>query len=502
MKVIGLDVPPEHVVAFEKLVAKPKVNSHGNGTARTRRSATRSRRLPPREKLQKDILAAVKFLAERIGKEPGSQDSNDFIGDQMAKLAQGIFEVAYWRKAEVLESVFITNNPGWSIDGDPSPYAYRREDNMPTIAHYGDGTIGGSSASYGGGTVDGFFIDGHLTWNRTVYKIDRRTTKKKAEPALIYWETNVNVNADARGSKPMFSTVLRCYMTTDDGEPITTLKNPVEKIPVHAEPNERGCTSLYWRYRIPAGDYPYWHGSIKRTMLKNLPTISTIDEGGTINRAVVCSAPRPMFGHAFNNNTGISTSVDSVPDIYQMPKAGPVVLIHANAFVPGFSNQLDTYDGYTYTDTWTTDDINWKTDTKMSVKNIGSPWWFKWDIAGSIQLPLAVIKTIQLTGTMQQYNTTAHPFMQQAAKGFVLNGDISYDEDEEEYTYTYDHFDYNYVIAAATPPAWAILQGKIFPVTRKKYKLKIGKGPEVVEETQTTSSPIYPVNYFVFIPRQ
>lgn len=500
MKITGLNVPGPLVQKFKLIVTQPKVDHDGNGTARSRRGAKRQKAGPKKEPIGKDVRDAVAFLADRIGLIKGTSEYQDFQGNQLKLIDAGIFQEAYWTKCEIIETTYLKNLPTNVPDDSPSPYSFRHGDNLPSITTYGNGTSGSGPARYEGGTNEGYFEDGLLVWSRTIYKIGRERRKNKVEPALLQLKTNIAISSSSRASKAMLSIVLRCYITDDSGTALTTTENPVAKIPPASEPNIRGCTSLYWRYRIPAGEAPYYSATVERTVVKNLPTMSTIDDIPHATRAVVTCAPRPMFGHAFNNNISINTTLDSVPDIYQIVKPAALSLFWSKPFVANVFNE-PPYIQLEFNDiTWKTGDVTWHSRSN----GVATPGFYNytWSVTSTIEVPLAVITVSKVSGFFQPGPNNAPWSHIARASGFQLYGDMVYDEAEGIYHYTLDYFNYDVHHDGVPDSQSNDLLSIPISITRKVFEQEIGKGRTLVSSTTVVGYPDLPVRYNVMFYAQ
>lgn len=324
MKITNQDISPELAELYASLISTTQTGAFAGLLARTRRQARISANKQRRTINYADITAAVEILMERLGYTRGTKDFRDAVRLEKFAINSGTWNPAYWQKCEILTNVFLVNSPVSVPDDTPPPYGYRDQNNMPTIPTYGTGSADNGPARYNGIISTGYFHDVTLAWRRTVYKLAQAIDQDLIEPAIISFEGTLTVESSTRGSRPMFSLIMRNYLGDSNSTSLTTTANPVDKVPPASPPTIKGCQSLYWRYKIPADTAPYYNAIKLRIILRNLARLSTIDAAGNMTRAVIITAPRPMFGRGFNNNTSVVTQLTGTPDIYQiLPQVPP-----------------------------------------------------------------------------------------------------------------------------------------------------------------------------------
>ncbi len=320
MKITSQNIPPELATLYASLISTTSTGAQAGTRATTRRGAMISPNKKQNRAVYNDITAAVEILIERLGNYKTPEEFRAKVRAEMGAINNGEWNPAYWIKCKVLTTNYLGNIPASVADNNPPPYAYRDPANMPTRTTYGAGSTDTAPARYTGQTLGGLFCDTLLVWCRTTYRLEEAIGQDKKNPAIISYGGTLTVEGDMRGSRPMLSLILRCYLTDEAGAALTTTANPADGVPPSAPPTARGCNSIYWRYILPATTAPFFNTIKLRKILRNLAAIASIETSGDMTRAVIMSAPRPMFGRGFNNNTAINSSLTGAPNIYQIRK--------------------------------------------------------------------------------------------------------------------------------------------------------------------------------------
>lgn len=320
MKITNRAVPPELQQLADSLISETKAGQGMGTQARTRRGSRLSPNLKSKTTDYSDITAAVEELIIRQGTPPGSADFNAKVRAEIKEIEAGNWNPAYWMACEILSTDYLGNVPASAADPAPPPYGYRDAANMPTLPTYGAGAPDIAPARYTGARSGSLFLDTLLVWQRTIYKLAEPIKQDKKEPAIISYDGTLTVATDKRGSRPMLSIIMRLFLTDQTGGALGSTANPTDGVPPSAPATVKGCLSLYWRYILPSTSAPFFNTTRLRRIVRNLAKSATIDAAGDMDRAVIITAPRPMFGRGFNNNNTVNTTLAGSPEIYQINK--------------------------------------------------------------------------------------------------------------------------------------------------------------------------------------
>lgn len=318
MKITNQAVPPELDTLYKTLVSTNTTGPGAGTQARTRTGAT----ISPAKKRKPDdtnnIRPAVEKLIAYLHTRQNPPPYIPTVYEEIENIANGIFNPDFWVKCEEISNKFYKSTPTNAFDPNPPPYAYRDEFNLPTRPTYTTGIFDASPARYAGQTTAGFFYDSYLVWQTTLFILKNPISNDTDEPAILFWNPTITINTDHRGSRPMLSVLMRSWIERVGSPELTTLDTPTYKTYPPGQQKTRQVKSLYWRYVVPVTAPPFFSLSQPRRIIQNLLKAASIGTEQDMQRARVVSAPRPVFGRGFNNNTTIQTSVTNKPRIYQI----------------------------------------------------------------------------------------------------------------------------------------------------------------------------------------
>lgn len=290
------------------------------------------RRFP---KLYADLEHACAELAARLNMPPAQPGTDDFIAAQVAALKRGFFDPLYWTPCEKLWTEYLSCEPHNALDPAPPPYAYRDPDNAPSKVTYPDGQTGYPPPRFDGATVFHAWHDLGWTWSKTLWRLAAKIDNLHYQPTLLSIAGNIVVDADRRGSRPMFTVVCAAFIGDENNPDISTLRPPLAK-----------TISFHWRYHVPPTMPPFYHPHIERQMLASLLGRAKFQPSHENTHACVTIAPAPMKGKRFNNNTHISTALYTEAQIYQL-RPPPVAL--ATPYSYEYGDVIWTFDRDTLT---------------------------------------------------------------------------------------------------------------------------------------------------------
>lgn len=278
--------------------------------AKVKPKAKRKRGVRRPSLLYRDLEAAAQELARRLKMPPAQPSTAEFIRAQVDAMKRGFFDPLYWIQAEELWTSYLTSDPVNTLDLSPPPYAYRDPDNAPSRVTYPDGQTGFPPARYHGRTQFHAFRDLDWTWRKTLFRLAAPITPNQFEPTILHLAGPIVVDADRRGSRPMFSVVARVYIGDENNPDISTLRPPLTR-----------AFNFLWRYRPPPASPPYYHVTDDRILYASVNSRATYQPFANLTHALVTSAPMPMKGRRFNNNTRVSTAAYLTPTLYQLRPA-------------------------------------------------------------------------------------------------------------------------------------------------------------------------------------
>lgn len=305
MKYTGQDIPPELLSAYKELISNASATMPIDGTARTRQGARMSQQRD-RTKADRWQWAAEKVYEQIKGLKDVDTGSG-FISEEKNRLRNGIFNTAYWIPANILTPEYLKATASNTTDPTPPPYDYRNPANKPSIVTYPDGTLDSAPMSASGATVGDQWNDNSLTWRRTTSYLMTNGTKPAELPIIWATEGTMTVDASDRPSRPMLSLKVKAFLSDIE----STLTSPIS-------PPLDPAISLYWPYEIPPSVAPFYHAQIP-IIRKEVLNGSIIDTSTTLpERLTVLTAPFPMQGKGYNNNTSVTTSYTDQEYIFQL----------------------------------------------------------------------------------------------------------------------------------------------------------------------------------------
>jgi hypothetical protein len=326
------EVPPELVALYDRLISNGKAGAFANNSCHVRKAAKKPKRPRKTPYVVRRLSAMVDILCDRLGLEPDSTAWRARHYVELSKLLDGVIDSDLWMACGILESVPLEASPENLPDPSPPPYAYRDVGNLPSLTTYVDGETGEGVPTYEGAHVGGYFEDTFWRWQRKVYALIEPITNPNDAAAFFYGGLDFQVDADARASKPMFSAMAKPILARIGEGILETVDAP-----------RVGAVSLYWRYKIPDSDAPYFFKEYSRRVMI-LPRLTPkAGDSDPFTRAVLTIGPRPMFGRGFNNNQSVSVQMEEGIQLYQL---NPCIGKTANPIVRTSSGK------YGYCDPW------------------------------------------------------------------------------------------------------------------------------------------------------
>ena len=312
MRITDQDVPPELVELYDDLISTTGTGPDAGSVARTRRGA----RLPQGGSTPSEnsaaLAAAVEALIKKWAKRISPYAIPGFRARRLDELKQGFFNPEYWTACGISSETHYTSTPTSVPDPDPPPYDYRTTSNLPTLPTYPDGEAGAGPCGVFGATSGDYFEDQGWSWKRVNFELLREIENIADEPALLQISATFTINTDARGSRPMLSMLIK-----------PNLCNTGDAILTDATPPIVGARSLYWRYRIPETDPPYFDLQQDRQAIMVLGPSAIGTATPPVAMASVAAGPRPMFGRGFNNCTEVDIAADITPQLYMVELPPP-----------------------------------------------------------------------------------------------------------------------------------------------------------------------------------
>lgn len=308
-RVTDQSVPPELQALYAQMTSPAKVTQGPNGVIQLKKN----KRKPKKEPKANLDLAAFKNICTIVRIEweaaTGKKLPKDFESKLASELIVGVYSEDYFRPCPITGEETFSSIPANIIDPNPPPYGFRTLNFMPTLPTYPPGVTASKPMRYFGEKVSTYFHDKLLVWRRLSFDAFALNKIEGTARVLLRWITKVNIDAAARGSRPMFSLNLRAQVAKSGGTLYDAAIPPIQKI-----------TTLYWRYKLPKTTAPFFH---HQQLIRHSVPFSRIakDSGNGAAYAYVLNAsPRPMMGRGYNNNNTVQTSVDTDPELWEIRK--------------------------------------------------------------------------------------------------------------------------------------------------------------------------------------
>ena len=306
-KVQSTSVPTLLGPLWAKLTSPGKLASPSDGQLRFKKNKKKPNE---QRKPDPDLIAFTRIaeiVATREGMTLGDGATTYFIFTLVRDLIKGIINPDYFRKCVVQSAVTMQSNCTSTEDQDPPPYGYRTALFMPTIPVYPNGTPSTDPAGYSGEKVGLFFEDTFLRWRKISYLAKNIDEPDLLDRVLMKWDCTITAGTSSRGSRPMFSlNVFGVWAKTGAAE-LTVNEPPIMK-----------KTVLYWRFKIPASEPPFYNASQARSIMKPFSRIAKAQGSGSGVSLIVNAANRPMMGRGFNNNNIVQTAFVGDPELWEV----------------------------------------------------------------------------------------------------------------------------------------------------------------------------------------
>jgi len=272
-------------------------------------------RLPRREHHDNRKTAALRGAAEAAASERGfplgSRDWDADVAAELHRLALRDFDPEIWLALDAPEISYITNTPTAALDPFPPPYSYADPSMLPTLSTYAAGVPGVAPARQTAAQSSGWQVDGPLTSVRATYTLPTPLPPDSPSWLLCYAQVGLTVDATPRPSRPMFATTTHARAINDPADADPALYTPHLKM-----------QSQYWRFAAPASTAPFYHQTLTRFISAVFAAKHWRTPAVPARAVAITLAPRPMWGHAHNNATDITTTADFTPSAYLLfPRA-------------------------------------------------------------------------------------------------------------------------------------------------------------------------------------
>ncbi len=306
-KITGQAVPAELLALYTALTSPAKVTQGADGVLKLRKNKRKPKRRTP-ENL--DLIALQKTahrVALLLGYPEGSQPYKDFLFTLTRDLLLGIFNPDYFRPCVIRHAMTFVSTVESIVDPTPPPYSYRVTDNRPTIPTYSSGLPTSLPPGYEGFTVGVDYKDSYLRWRKISFLSPYINEPYAQETVLIRWNCKINISASKRGSRPMLSLNLKMQTCREFDSALDTYEPPIIK-----------KTSLYWRFKMPPSDAPYFNTYQVRSIVKGGSRMHQNSGTGDRVAYLLNASNRPMMGRGFNNNQAVQTSFEGDPEMWEI----------------------------------------------------------------------------------------------------------------------------------------------------------------------------------------
>jgi hypothetical protein len=219
----------------------------------------------------------------------------------------GLFDPEYWTELPLLDELYYRSSASGPEETDPPPYGYRNANFKPQQVTYSNGVPGSSPTRSNGFVTSTQWTDQFWTWEIAKFALLKPRPASQHLPIAITCSGQVTVAASDRGSRPMFSLLMKPFICTDGLAASLDLSPPIED-----------SISLYYRYRLPVTTPPYFHSQKARYASVAVSKNYAVSEGSDQDILLVKFGIRPMFGLGFNNNTNVENSFEGALRAYQL----------------------------------------------------------------------------------------------------------------------------------------------------------------------------------------
>lgn len=300
-------VPAELEQLFAKYVAPQSAAAPPSGprTVRTKPTVTRAPRVTKRTEAY--WLIAARYISQRLYPYSPESVRRSFERDEIARIREGIFSPDYWRPLVRGPVQGYTSTPASSPAWPQPPYAYRDPLKLCTDTTYTTSTTTTLGPAFQGQIIEGYWHDVIWRYRRELWGLVSRNPPATQPPIIWLAEGDIEAHASHRGARPMFSAIAKAYFCKQQ-QPAT----------LPTAPPATRYNSLYWRFRIPRTDPPFFAAAALRPF-RILLNPRAIAQGLTDpNTIAVLHGPRPAFGRGFNNNDTIDTAWSPETSAYQV----------------------------------------------------------------------------------------------------------------------------------------------------------------------------------------
>jgi hypothetical protein len=307
MWLLNTEPPPEYSATFQELVSLDPDDPLNGGRARTRRGARQPKPPATPSPMKLDAELAAEDILRQIGAPADPVAKRTAIYNLQREILTGYFNPDYWFQCELIEEDYLADEPESATDDNPRPYGYRVDENLPTKPTYHSGLADSGPASYRGFLTGNYFHDNKLVWARRLYKLINPYPSGRLTTTFHVYQGSLDIDTDARGSRPMCSVIMKFL-----------LLNEADNGMIYANPPTDTPVSFYWRFKPPLGGAPYYHVTQPVRLMSSVADDRNVATEGEINRLLVLSAPRPMFGYGQNNCSEVDTVLTGSQTIYQL----------------------------------------------------------------------------------------------------------------------------------------------------------------------------------------
>lgn len=296
MKITDQDIPAELAALYARYLTPMVATATPQATLRTRRAAKLTK--TPRQRRKKDLLAifmpAARGLAHQNWFNAADPGMLVWLKARAQELRDATINLSYWFSQNASQTQNHTITPSSVPDSAPGPYTYRDSGNLPSVMTYGTGSNTTLGLHYAGATTGGYFTDTNLRWIDCTRTLGDTADNPEIYPVLLYLDYTFTATASARGSRPMFSFLIRFMIQTNK-----TWTSGDQTPPTKSD------RSLYYPYEPPIGSAPFYSATLQRKLVI-VPKKKHIEIDTSYARAKI--AIRPLFGRGYNNNTSVDVS--------------------------------------------------------------------------------------------------------------------------------------------------------------------------------------------------
>lgn len=303
-KVTDQNVPPELQTMYDNMVSPQKKAAPTTDSVRTRRRVHRGNGVRQAVVEMRAMRAAARFVLDRARTRHMPSDQLPTLRELASDLTRGIFDDRFWMLAEQLAEQVLDSVPTFVETPSKPSYLYPDAFNRPSTSTYPSGTLSAGFPEHTGETIGEVYRDTLLRWRMIRHDPFQQLSGNTRVPVLMHIVGSLDATASSREARAL-RTVTYLPKLTSQGSAIWS---------DYAYPFA-GAPNTWPTRRTPESSPPYYAYNQQIEKTRNINYSSRYVADGT-REVVTYSAPLPMDGYRYNNNTTIRTVWTGNEEIY------------------------------------------------------------------------------------------------------------------------------------------------------------------------------------------